>query len=88
MSTLLEQSTREAFGERFAGELHRPGDEGFEKARRIWNGMIDRCPALIARCRNADDVIRAVAFARVHELPVSIRGGDHSPPGHAVCEGG
>jgi FAD/FMN-containing dehydrogenase len=73
---------------RFRGEVLLPGDDGYESARQIWNGMIDRRPAVIACCRTTDDVIHAVAFARVHELPVSIRGGGHSPAGHAVCDGG
>jgi hypothetical protein len=57
----------EAFGglrSRFRGALLRPGEEGYDEARRIWNGAIDRRPALIARCAGADDVTRAVRFAR------------------------
>ena len=73
---------------RFRGALLRPGEEGYDEARRIWNGAIDRRPALIARCAGADDVARAVRFARERELPLSVRGGGHAVAGHAVCEGG
>jgi hypothetical protein len=73
---------------RFRGALLRPGEEGYEEARRVWNGAIDRRPALIARCAGADDVVEAVRFARERELQVSVRGGGHSIAGHAVCDGG
>jgi FAD/FMN-containing dehydrogenase len=68
--------------------LLREGDPGYEEARRIWNGMIDRRPAAIARCTSPSDVANALAFARAEGLQVSIRGGDHSAAGAAVCEGG
>jgi FAD binding domain/Berberine and berberine like len=73
---------------RFRGALLRPGEEGYDEARRIWNGAIDRRPALIARCAGADDVAVAVRFARAHDLPVSVRGGGHAVAGHAVCQDG
>src|SRR6185312_15409527 len=68
---------------RFRGALLRRGEEGYDEARRIWNGAIDRYPALIARCAGADDVATAVRFAREHDLLISVRGG-----GHAVCDDG
>jgi FAD/FMN-containing dehydrogenase len=73
---------------RFRGALLRPGEEGYDEARRIWNGAIDRRPALIARCAGADDVAVAVRFAREHDLPLSVRGGGHAVAGHAVCQDG
>jgi FAD/FMN-containing dehydrogenase len=73
---------------RFRGALLRPGEEGYDEARRIWNGAIDRRPALIARCAGGDDVVQAVRFAREHDLPVLVRGGGHAVAGHAVCDGG
>jgi len=73
---------------RFRGALLRPGEEGYDEARRVWNGAIDRQPALIARCAGADDVVEAVRFAREQDLLVSIRGGGHAVAGHAVCDGG
>ena len=66
----------------------RDGDPGYDDARRVWNGMIDRRPALIAQCRDADDVAEAIALARAEGLQVSVRGGDHSSSGAAVCDGG
>lgn len=74
--------------EQFRGALLRPGEEGYDEARRIWNGAIDRRPALIARCAGADDVLRAVRYARENDLIVSIRGGGHAVAGHSVCDDG
>src|SRR5262244_2739936 len=71
-----------------SGTLLVPGDEGYEAARRIWNGMIDKHPALIARCANTADVVRAVTFARERELMLAVRGGGHSFPGYSTCDGG
>src|SRR5204862_1157428 len=73
---------------RFRGALLRPGEEGYEEARRIWNGAIDRRPAVIARCAGADDVVEAVRFGREHDLLLSVRGGGHAVAGHAVCDNG
>jgi FAD/FMN-containing dehydrogenase len=73
---------------RFRGALLRPEEEGYEEARRVWNGAIDRHPALIARCAGADDVVEAVRFARDRDLAVSVRGGGHSVAGHGVVDGG
>lgn len=72
----------------FRGALLRPGEEGYDEARRIWNGAIDRRPALIARCAGADDVVAAVRFARERDLLVSVKGGGHAVAGHAVCDDG
>jgi FAD/FMN-containing dehydrogenase len=73
---------------RFRGALVRPGEEGYDEARRVWNGDIDRRPVLIARCAGADDVVEAVRFAREHDLLVSVRGGGHSIAGLSVCDDG
>ena len=70
------------------GELILPDDDGYDSARRVWNGMIDNYPALICRCANRADVIRAVDFARLQHLPVAVRGGGHSVIGKPVCDGG
>ena len=72
----------------FNGTLLRPGNDDYEQARRVWNGMIDKCPALIARCTGAADVAQAVRFARTHNLLVSVRGGGHNVAGNAVCDDG
>ena len=76
------------FGAALGGGLLSPGAPGYDDARRVWNGMIDRRPGLIARCVNAADVRRAVDFARTHRLLVAVRGGDHHAAGTAVCDGG
>ena len=70
------------------GHLLDPGDDDYNAARVVWNGMIDRRPAFIACCAGVADVIQSVAFARRHALPLSIRGGGHNVAGYAVCEGG
>lgn len=70
------------------GTLLRPDEEGYHESRRVWNGAIDRRPALIARCAGADDVVTAVRFARQYDLEVAVRGGGHSIAGHSVCDGG
>jgi FAD/FMN-containing dehydrogenase len=72
----------------FNGELIRPSDFSYDEHRKIWNGSIDRFPALIARCRGVQDVIAAVKFGRETGLPVAVRGGGHSFPGLSVVDGG
>lgn len=78
----------DALRSQLRGELLEPGHSGYDAARVVWNGMIDRRPALIARCRNAADVAAAVTFAREHRLPVAIRAGGHNVAGYAVCDDG
>ena len=72
----------------FRGEMVMPGDPSYDRHRRVWNGSIDRFPALIARCRGVADVIAAVELARDAGLSVAVRGGGHSYPGHSVCDDG
>jgi FAD/FMN-containing dehydrogenase len=73
---------------RLRGQLLVVGDEHYDAARRVWNGNVDRRPALVARCAGAADVQQAVSFARSHNLLVSVRGGGHSAPGHGTNDGG
>jgi FAD/FMN-containing dehydrogenase len=82
----LADQAIEEFGSRLRGELVRPGDGGYEDARRVWNGMIDRHPALIARCAGVADVRESVAFAREHGVPIAVRGGGHNVAGTAVSD--
>jgi FAD/FMN-containing dehydrogenase len=72
----------------FKGELIRPQDGSYDDQRKIWNASIDRRPALIARCADTADVGAALSFARRSGLPLAVRGGGHSFPGHSVCDGG
>jgi FAD/FMN-containing dehydrogenase len=72
----------------FGGELIQPDAPGYDEARSIFNAMMDRRPALIARCHGVSDVIAALRFARDNDLEVSVRGGGHSVAGHALCDGG
>jgi FAD/FMN-containing dehydrogenase len=69
------------------GELITPGDAGYDQARAVYNAMIDKRPAAVARCRDVADVIAAVRFGRQHQLPLSIRGGGHNAAGFAVADG-
>jgi FAD/FMN-containing dehydrogenase len=72
----------------FTGELIAPGDAGYDGARAVWNGAIDRRPALIARCREPADVIAALQLARERELPIAVRAGGHGVAGLAVIDDG
>jgi len=72
----------------FRGALLQASDEGYDDARRVWNGSVDKRPALIARCIGTGDVIEAVKFARARGLPVAVKGGGHSIPGHCVIDDG
>jgi FAD/FMN-containing dehydrogenase len=84
--THVDASGLEAAG--FGGEAVAPGDPGYDDLRKVFNGMIDRRPALIARCTGASDVSAAVNFARDARLPVSVYGGGHGVTGNAVCDEG
>ena len=78
----------EAFRAQLRGEVLEPSSPTYDAVRVIWNGMIDRRPALIARCRNAADVAASISFAREHGLAIAICSGGHNVAGYAVCDGG
>jgi hypothetical protein len=84
----LERSAVADFAADFRGTLVQPGDPDYDRARAVFNAMIDRRPALIARCSGPADVVAAVKFARSQELLVAVRAGGHSVPGYGVCDGG
>jgi FAD/FMN-containing dehydrogenase len=87
-ASALEESVVRAFGARLRGELLQAGDEGYEEARKVWNGMIDRRPALIACASSVADVINSVNFARENDLLVAVRGGGHNVAGTGTVDGG
>src|ERR1700680_3943702 len=84
----LDQRAVATLERSFRGRLVRPGDADYDAGRRLWNGSIDRFPALIARCAGVADVMSAMEFARRTELSVAVRGGGHSFPGLSSCDGG
>jgi hypothetical protein len=86
-TTLSEQAVQELRAA-LRGPVFSPGDEGYDEARTIWNAMIDKRPAAIARCTGVADVIDVVNFARKHSALLSVRGGGHNIAGTALCDGG
>jgi FAD/FMN-containing dehydrogenase len=88
MSTTRDAALAGDLAGRISGSVIAPGDGGYDAARAVHNGLIDRRPALIVRCRTADDVVAALAFARRERLDVSVRGGGHNVAGRAVIDGG
>jgi FAD/FMN-containing dehydrogenase len=85
---VLDEAALQHFRAGLRGTLILPGDASYDAARSVWNGMIDKRPALIVRCVGVADVISAVQFARIHSLLVSVRGGGPNIPGNAVCDDG
>ena len=84
----LDEGAVQDFTASLRGEVLRPTDEGYDEARTIHNGMIDRRPTLIARCAGVADVMTSVRFARDQQLLVSVRCGGHNVAGFSVCDGG
>ena len=78
----------EAFAAELRGELLLPGHPEYDGARKLWNGMFDRYPAMIVRCADAADVSKALLFARRAGLQVAVRGGGHNSAGYAMVDGG
>jgi len=87
-ASIIDRGSVSELATRFSGTLLLPGDAGYDKARRIHNGLIDKRPALIARCLGTADVVDAVNFARDRGIEVAIRGGGHNVAGKSVCDGG
>jgi len=84
----MNESTIQELRAKLRGELIRPTGLTYETARKVYNAMIDRRPALIARCRDVADVMAGVGFAREHGLLLAVRGGAHNGPGLGTCDGG
>jgi FAD/FMN-containing dehydrogenase len=85
---VLGEATVRELRDELRGELVLPGDPSYDDVRSVWNGMIDRRPAMIARCTGANDVIAAIRFARSEGLDLAVRGGGHNVAGNATCDGG
>jgi FAD/FMN-containing dehydrogenase len=85
---VLDVKASERLAREVRGEVVHPDDPGYDEARRVFNGMIDRRPAVIVRCQDDDDVATALAFAREQRLSVAVRGGGHNVAGNAVCDDG
>jgi FAD binding domain/Berberine and berberine like len=88
MTEMMEPVALGRLSEDFRGELLQPGDSGYDDARVLWNGLFDRHPALIARCRDKMDVVAAVNIGRDSGMTIAVRGGGHSSSGHSSCDGG
>ncbi|HEY2922206.1 MAG TPA: FAD-binding oxidoreductase [Candidatus Binatia bacterium] len=86
--TLIDEKDIADLSARFSGVLLRPDESGYDEVRRVHNGMIDRRPALIARCLGTADIADAVKFARARGLELAVRGGGHNVAGRAVCDDG
>jgi len=86
-TTLLRAEVAE-LADSLRGTVLLPGQAGYDEARRVWNGMFDKRPALIARCAAPSDAMLAVTFARQHRLLTAVRGGGHSLSGKSTCDGG
>ena len=87
MSTQLTPTVVGDLRSSFQGGIVTPKDPGYDEARKIWNGDIDRRPALILQCASVADVQAAIAFARQNGLRIAVKGGGHSLPGHSVADG-
>lgn len=84
----LDDDLIQSFASGLSGQVVRPGDADYDQARRVWNGMIDKHPALIVLCAGVADVVAAVNLAREHDLLVAVRGGGHNVAGTASNDGG
>lgn len=85
---MLDQITIQEFSQTLSQPLIMPFDAGYDEGRSVWNGMVDKRPAMISNCKNADDIKKCLNFAQHHDLLVSIKGGGHNVAGKAVCDGG
>ena len=86
--TGIPETARAALRRRVQGTVIAPGDPAYDQARRVWNGLIDKHPALILRCQHVADVQAGIAFAREWQLPLAVRGGGHNVAGFGTCDDG
>ena len=88
MAIVDSTTSLESFRSRLRGEVITPADAPYDRARRVWNAMIDKRPLLIVACAGVADVVTTVNFARENHLPLAVRGGGHNIAGHSTCDGG
>src|SRR5215471_8709205 len=84
----IDSAALDAFRDVFAGGVILPSDAGYDAARIVWNGMIDRRPAIVVRPTGAADVLSSIRFAREQDLVIAVRSGGHSVAGHSTCDDG
>ena len=87
-ATTVSDEAITALADALRGRLVQPSDADYDTARAVWNGMVDRHPALIGRCAGVADVVTSVNFAKEHDLLLAVRGGGHNAAGNAVCDDG
>ena len=85
---MVSEETIQQFGESLRGDLIQPGDQNYDEARKVYNAMIDKKPAIIAKCFDVADVITSVNFGRENNMLVSVRGGGHNAGGLGICDDG
>ena len=86
--TSIPRVNVDALRSAMTGSVLTPSDPGYDQARSLWNGQIDRRPAVIAMCRTNEDVVEAVGFGRRHGLEITVRGGGHNFAGTSICDDG
>jgi len=84
----IDRALTDALKSQLRGTIVLPGDGGYDDARSVWNGMIDKKPGAIVRCSGVADIVQGIAFAREHRLPLAVRGGGHNIAGLGVCNDG
>src|SRR6185503_11838032 len=85
---VIDETTVQSFKASLRGTIILPGDDTYDEARKVFNGSIDKRPAMIVRCSDTSNVVNSVNFARTHDLLAAIRGGGHNVAGTGVCDGG
>nr|WP_079977723.1 FAD-dependent oxidoreductase [Halococcus sediminicola] len=88
MTASNDVDRQEAFAQLLTGKLLKPGEDGYDDARTVFNGMIDRHPRLIVQCLDTDDVVAAVTYAREIDTPLSVKAGGHNTTGMAIVDDG